>query len=79
MRDTANRTGLVQRGSRIRYTIYAKFPETVDSLGWKDKEFEALIKEDLTIYHNTEVNSGSQQFIKNTFDYMALLALAGFF
>ncbi|TGL44489.1 ABC transporter permease [Leptospira perdikensis] len=78
-RDTANQTGLVQRGSRIRYTIYAKFPETVDSLGWKDKEFEALIKEDLTIYHNTEVNSGSQQFIKNTFDYMALLALAGFF
>lgn len=79
LRDTANKTGLVQRGSRIRYTIYAKFPETVDSLGWKDKEFEALIKEDLTIYHNTEVNSGSQQFIKNTFDYMALLALAGFF
>lgn len=79
LRDTANRTGLVQRGSRIRYTIYAKFPEKVDSLGWKDKEFEALIKEDLTIYHNTEVNSGSQQFIKNTFDYMALLALAGFF
>ncbi|PKA11611.1 ABC transporter permease [Leptospira meyeri] len=78
-RDTANQTGLVQRGSRIRYTIYAKFPETVDSLDWKDKEFEALIKEDLTIYHNTEVNSGSQQFIKNTFDYMALLALAGFF
>ncbi|TGK82135.1 FtsX-like permease family protein [Leptospira noumeaensis] len=79
LRDTANSTGLVQRGSRIRYTIYAKFPDTVDSLGWKDKEFEALIKEDLTIYHNTEVNSGSQQFIKNTFDYMALLALAGFF
>ncbi|MCW7469423.1 ABC transporter permease [Leptospira kanakyensis] len=79
LRDTANKTGLVQRGSRIRYTIYAKFPESVDSLGWKDKEFEALIKEDLTIYHNTEVNSGSQQFIKNTFDYMALLALAGFF
>ncbi|PJZ46274.1 ABC transporter permease [Leptospira brenneri] len=78
-KDTANKTGLVQRGSRIRYTIYAKFPDSVDSLGWKEKEFEALIKEDLTIYHNTEVNSGSQQFIKNTFDYMALLALAGFF
>ena len=78
-RDTANKTGLVQRGSRIRYTIYAKFPDSVDSLDWKDKEFESLIKEDLTIYHNTEVNSGSQQFIKNTFDYMALLALAGFF
>lgn len=79
LRDTANQTGLVQRGSRIRYTIYAKFPDSVDSLAWKEKEFEALIKEDLTIYHNTEVNSGSQQFIKNTFDYMALLALAGFF
>ncbi|EMY63039.1 ABC transporter permease [Leptospira terpstrae] len=79
LRNTANQTGLVQRGSRIRYTIYAKFPDSIDSLDWKDKEFESLIKEDLTIYHNTEVNSGSQQFIKNTFDYMALLALAGFF
>ncbi|MBL0955580.1 MAG: ABC transporter permease, partial [Leptospira sp.] len=78
-KDTAIQTGLVQRGSRIRYTIYLQFPETTDTLDWKDKEFESFIKEDLTIYHNTEVNSGSQQFIKNTFDYMALLALAGFF
>lgn len=78
-KDTAIQTGLVQRGSRIRYTIYLQFPETIDSLDWKDKEFASFIKEDLTIYHNTEVNSGSQQFIKNTFDYMALLALAGFF
>ncbi|TGM69469.1 FtsX-like permease family protein [Leptospira levettii] len=78
-KDTAIQTGLVQRGSRIRYTIYLQFPDTIDSLEWKDKEFASFIKEDLTIYHNTEVNSGSQQFIKNTFDYMALLALAGFF
>ncbi|TGL54397.1 FtsX-like permease family protein [Leptospira kemamanensis] len=78
-KETAIQTGLVQRGSRIRYTIYLQFPETIDSLDWKDKEFASFIKEDLTIYHNTEVNSGSQQFIKNTFDYMALLALAGFF
>ncbi|MCW7461281.1 ABC transporter permease [Leptospira limi] len=78
-KDTAIQTGLVQRGSRIRYTIYLQFPESIDTLDWKDKEFESFIKEDLTIYHNTEVNSGSQQFIKNTFDYMALLALAGFF
>ncbi|MCW7474027.1 ABC transporter permease [Leptospira levettii] len=78
-KDTAIQTGLVQRGSRIRYTIYLQFPETTNTLDWKDKEFESFIKEDLTIYHNTEVNSGSQQFIKNTFDYMALLALAGFF
>ncbi|TGM47275.1 FtsX-like permease family protein [Leptospira biflexa] len=79
LKDTAIQTGLVQRGSRIRYTVYLKFPESIDSMEWKDKEFAAFIKEDLTIYHNTEVNSGSQQFIKNTFDYMALLALAGFF
>ncbi|XDD46759.1 ABC transporter permease [Leptospira sp. WS39.C2] len=78
-KDTAIQTGLVQRGSRIRYTIYLQFPDSISSLDWKDKEFESFIKEDLTIYHNTEVNSGSQQFIKNTFDYMALLALAGFF
>lgn len=78
-KETAIQSGLVQRGSRIRYTFYLQFPETIDSLAWKDNEFASFIKEDLTIYHNTEVNSGSQQFIKNTFDYMALLALAGFF
>lgn len=78
-KETAIQSGLVQRGSRIRYTVYLQFPETIDSLAWKDNEFASFIKEDLTIYHNTEVNSGSQQFIKNTFDYMALLALAGFF
>ncbi|TGN20898.1 ABC transporter permease [Leptospira idonii] len=72
-------TGLVQRGSRIRYTIFAKLPGSVDSLEWKEKHFEELIRNDLTVYHNTEVNSGSQQFLTNTFDYMSLLALAGFF
>jgi putative ABC transport system permease protein len=77
--NTAYDTGLIQRGSRIRYTIYAKFPAGVDSLLWKEKHFEDFIKNDLTIYHHTEVNSGSQQFLKNTFDYMSLLALSGFF
>ncbi|MDF3819795.1 FtsX-like permease family protein [Leptospira sp. 96542] len=77
--EEANKTGLVQRGSRIRYTVYVQFPEFIDSITWKDNHFDSFIKEDLTIYHNTEVNSGSQQFIKNTFDYMALLALSGFF
>lgn len=77
--SSVGKTGLVQRGSRIRYTIYLKFPEGFDTTTWKDQNFEDFIKEDLTIYHNTEVNSGSQSFIKNTFDYMALLALCGFF
>jgi putative ABC transport system permease protein len=77
--ETAYSTGLIQRGSRIRYTIYAKLPPNIDSLAWKEKQFEEFIKNDLTIYHHTEVNSGSQQFLKNTFDYMSLLALSGFF
>lgn len=79
LQTSVGKTGLVQRGSRIRYTVYLKFPKEVDTLLWKDQNFDSFIKEDLTIYHNTEVNSGSQQFIKNTFDYMALLALSGFF
>lgn len=72
-------TGLIQRGSRIRYTVYAKLPPNINSLEWKENNFESFIKNDLTIYHHTEVNSGSQQFLKNTFDYMSLLALSGFF
>jgi putative ABC transport system permease protein len=76
---TAYKTGLIQRGSRIRYTTYAKIPANIDTIVWKEKYFEEFIKNDLTIYHNNEVNSGSQQFLKNTFDYMSLLALSGFF
>ncbi len=76
---TAFETGLIQRGSRIRYTVYAKTPPNIDSLIWKEDHFEEFIKNDLTIYHHTEVNSGSQQFLKNTFDYMSLLALSAFF
>ncbi|GBF51101.1 ABC transporter permease [Leptospira ryugenii] len=77
--SAAMSSGLIQRGSRIRYTTYLKFPLQVDSNQWKETHFESFIKNDITIYHNTEVNSGSQQFLKNTFDYMSLLALAGFF
>lgn len=76
---TASATGLIQRGSRIRYTNFIKTPPNVDLLAWKESHFEEFIKNDLTIYHHTEVNSGSQQFLKNTFDYMALLALSAFF
>ncbi len=72
-------TGLLQRGSRVRYTTYLKFNDGINSKEWKEKNFETLIKEDLTIYHNTEVNSGSQTFLTNTFDYMVILALSGFF
>ncbi len=72
-------TGLIQRGSRIRYTNFIKTPPNIDLLTWKENHFEEFIKNDLTIYHHTEVNSGSQQFLKNTFDYMALLALSAFF
>ncbi|TGL56358.1 FtsX-like permease family protein [Leptospira ognonensis] len=72
-------TGLIERGSRIRYTNFIKTPPNIDLLTWKENHFEEFIKNDLTIYHHTEVNSGSQQFLKNTFDYMALLALSAFF
>jgi hypothetical protein len=37
------------------------------------------IKEDITIYHYTEVGSGTQKFIYSTLDYMILLGLSSFF
>ena len=72
-------TGLVQRGSRIRYTEYIKLPQNDSATSWKRKHFETLAKIDITIYLNTETSSGSQQFLTNTFDFLIILALGGFF
>jgi putative ABC transport system permease protein len=72
-------TGLIEKGSRIRYTIFAQLPANVDLLQFKKTNFDEYIKNDLTIFHNTEVNSGSQKFITNTLDFLSLLGLSSFF
>ncbi len=72
-------TGLESRGSRIRYNILVALPPEIDSKQFKEDNFKNFIKEDLTLYHNTEIGSGSQRFINSTFDYMSLLGLSAFF
>ena len=69
-------TGLESRGSRIRYNILVALPPEIDSKQFKEDNFKNFIKEDLTLYHNTEIGSGSQRFINSTFDYMSLLGLS---
>ncbi len=78
-RTSLEKSGLEQRGSRIRYTIYAKFPETEDLLQFKERNFDRYLENDLTIFHNTESNSGSQLFITNTLDFLSLLGLGSFY
>ncbi|MCC5813947.1 MAG: ABC transporter permease [Leptospira sp.] len=72
-------SGLEDRGSRIRYSMFVKLPNEVDSFLFKEKHFEKYSDNDMTIFHNTEVNSGSQLFITNTLDFLSLLGLASFF
>jgi predicted lysophospholipase L1 biosynthesis ABC-type transport system permease subunit len=72
-------TGLETKGSRIRYNILVSLPDSVDSKKFKEESFAKFIEKDLTIYHNTEIGSGSQRFISSTFDYMSLLGLSAFF
>ncbi len=72
-------TGLESRGSRIRYNVLVALPQGVDSKKFKEEKFETFISNDLTLYHNTEIGSGSQRFINSTFDYMSLLGLSAFF
>ncbi|MCE9500423.1 MAG: FtsX-like permease family protein [Leptospira sp.] len=80
IRYTALRkTGLEERGSRIRYNTMIQLPEEIDSKQFKDAEFPGFIKRDLTIFHNTEIGSGTQRFISNTFDYTGLLGLSSLF
>jgi putative ABC transport system permease protein len=78
-KSSVDKTGLIDRGSRIRYTIFAKMPSNVDGLQFKKKYFNRYTENDLTIFHNTEVNSGSQMFITNTLDFLSLLGLSSFF
>ena len=72
-------TGLESRGSRIRYNILVALPPGIDSKKFKEDNFKTFIGKDLTLYHNTEIGSGSQRFINSTFDYMSLLGLSAFF
>jgi putative ABC transport system permease protein len=72
-------TGLEARGSRIRYNVLVALPNGIDSKKFKEDNFKTFINKDLTLYHNTEIGSGSQRFINSTFDYMSLLGLSAFF
>ncbi len=73
------KTGLAERGSRIRYNTMVRLPDLTDSKKYKEDEFPEFIKKDLTLYHNTEIGSGTQRFISNTFDYTGLLGLSSLF
>ena len=77
--DALKNTGLEQRGSRIRYNMLISLPERIDAQDIKKSYFNQFIKEDITIYHYTEVGSGTQKFIYSTLDYMILLGLSSFF
>jgi putative ABC transport system permease protein len=77
--DGLKSTGLEQRGSRIRYNMLISLPDGIDAQDIKKSYFNQFIKEDITIYHYTEVGSGTQKFIYSTLDYMILLGLSSFF
>lgn len=72
-------TGLEARGSRIRYNILLRLPQSIDARKWKKEKFSLFINRNLTLYHSTEIGSGSQRFINATFDFMSLLGLSAFF
>jgi putative ABC transport system permease protein len=77
--STLKKTGLEQRGSRIRYYYLIKLPEGINSKETKETLFKELIEKDLVLYHHTEIGSGTQKFIQSTYDYMSLLGLSAFF
>ncbi|MDX1959049.1 MAG: FtsX-like permease family protein [Leptospiraceae bacterium] len=77
--ESLKRTNLEQKGSRIQYHTLVKLPSDIDSNKFKEQNFKEFIKKDVTIYHNTEIGSGSQRFIRTTFDYLSLLGLSSFF
>lgn len=77
--ESLESTGLETRGSRIRYNFLVGLKDSVDSKKFKEDNFKKFISKDLTLYHNTEIGSGSQRFINNSFDFMSLLGLSAFF
>lgn len=72
-------TKLVERGSRIRYHFLISLPKETDSKEFKDKNFQSFLQNDFTIFHSTEVGSGSQKFLYTTLDYLSLLSLSALF
>ncbi len=77
--ESLGATGLEIRGSRIRYNYLVGLDSKIDSRKFKEDNFKKFISKDLTIYHNTEIGSGSQRFLNNSFDFMNLLGLSAFF
>jgi putative ABC transport system permease protein len=73
------KTGLEIRGSRIRYNTFILLPKEINSKEFKEINFSKFSNNDFTLYHNTEIGSGSQKFINSTMDYMSLLGLSSFF
>nr|WP_246028229.1 FtsX-like permease family protein [Leptospira fletcheri] len=78
-RDSLEKTGLEQRGSRISYQSPILLPKSEDAPALKKKKFKEFAKNDLLLYESTEANSGSQKFLANTLDFFSLLALCAFF
>ncbi|MCB1142613.1 MAG: ABC transporter permease [Leptospiraceae bacterium] len=72
-------TGLEARGSRIRYNALVALPDNYDAKSVKEELFSSFLEKDMTIFHNTEIGSGSQKFINSTMDYISLLGLSSFF
>jgi len=77
--DSLAETGLEARGSRIRYNILLRLPEYTPSRQFKEKHFPSFIKNDMTLYHSTEMGSGTRRFISSTLDYMSLLGISALF
>lgn len=68
-------TGLIETGSRIRYSLFFKTPQGFDAEAWKEKNWESAAKRNITIYTYGEAASSVRRFMDNLGKFLTLAGL----
>jgi putative ABC transport system permease protein len=69
------RTGLIETGSRIRYSLFFKAPPSFDGEKWKEERWEAASKRNVTIFTYGEAASSLRRFMDNLGKFLTLSGL----
>lgn len=68
-------TGLIETGSRIRYSLFFKTPAAFDGEKWKEERWEAAAKRNVTIFTYGEAASSVRRFMDNLGRFLTLSGL----
>lgn len=71
----AKKTGLIETGSRIRYSLFFKTSASFNGEKWKEERWEAASKRNVTIFTYGEAASSVRRFMDNLGKFLTLSGL----